>query len=102
MRRPRDADDVNMSAEVPKAARRTDQRTFNGMIVPRAWIRGVFWDRVDVDRHQITLRPWLRRPRVVFRDSIDAVGFEPIMLPLMWKTNIRFLRDGQDVVPLLF
>src|SRR5437879_1214932 len=61
----RDADDVNMSAEVRKASRRADQQTFHGMIVPRAWIRGVFWDRVDVDRDQITLRPWLRRRRIV-------------------------------------
>jgi hypothetical protein len=98
----KDADDVSMSAEVHKASRRADQLTFHGMIVPRAWIRGVFWDRVEVDRDQITLRPWLRRRRVVNRDSVDAVGFEPIKLPLMWKTNIRFLRGGQDVVPVLF
>ena len=72
------------------------------MLVSRAWIRGLFWDRVDVGPDEIMLRPWLRRRRVVDRGSVDAVGFEPVMLPLMWNTNVRFLRDGQDVVPLLF
>jgi hypothetical protein len=87
------ADDVTMSS---------DRQTFHGMLVPRVWIRGFFWDRVDIDRDQITLRPWLRRRRVVERSSLDAVGFEPVMLPLMWATNVRFLRTGHDVVPLLF
>jgi hypothetical protein len=87
------ADDVTMTS---------DRQTFHGMLVPRVWIRGFFWDRVDIDRTQITLRPWLRRRRVVERASIDAVGFEPVMLALMWATNVRFLSAGHDVVPLLF
>src|SRR5947207_1774284 len=91
-----------MTPEVLKSSMQADHKTFHGMLVPRVWIRGFFWDRVDVQRDQIVLRPWLRRRRVVNRDSVDTVGFEPVMLPLMWKTNIRFLRDGQDVVPLLF
>lgn len=41
-----DADDVNMSTEVRKASIRADHQTFHGMLVPRAWVRGVFWDRV--------------------------------------------------------
>jgi hypothetical protein len=57
-----------------------DQRTFHGTLVPRVWIRGFFWDRVDVERDQLVLRPWLRRRRVINRDSLDAVGFEPVML----------------------
>jgi hypothetical protein len=91
MRAPAGADDVTMSGV-----------TFHGSIVSRAWVRGAFWDRVDVDRERITLRPWLRRRRVIDRSAIDAIGFEPVMVPLMWNTNVRFLRDGQDVVPLLF
>ena len=91
MRALADADDLTMS-----------RVTFHGSIVSRAWIRGVFWDRVDVDRERITFRPWLRRRRVVERESVDTVGFEPVMLPLMWSTNVRFLLDGQDVVPVLF
>lgn len=91
MRALADADDVTMSS-----------LTFHGSIVSRAWVRGAFWDRVDVDRERITLRPWLRRRRVVERDSVDTVGFEPVMLPLMWSTNVRFQREGRDVVPLLF
>jgi hypothetical protein len=52
---------------------------------------------------QITLRPWLRRQRVIERDSVDAVGFEPVLfLPFVWKTNVRFLWNGQEVVPKLF
>lgn len=89
------ADDVSMSAEVRKASSRADQQTFHGMLVPRAGIRGVFWDRVDIDGDQITLRPWLRRRRAVNRDSIDAVGFEPITLPLMWQTSVRFRATGE-------
>jgi hypothetical protein len=102
MRASTHADDVNMSAAVRKCSVRADRQTFHGTLVPRAWIRGVFWDRVDVERDQITLRPWLRRQRVVNRDSIDSIGFEPLMLPLVWSTSVRFLRDEQDVVPLLF
>lgn len=55
-----------------------------------------------MNRDQITLPPWPPRRRVVNRDSTDTVGFESVMLPLMWTTNIRFLRDGRDAVPLLF
>jgi hypothetical protein len=67
-----------------------DQQTFHGMVVPRAWTKGVFWDRVDIDRNRVTFRPWLRRQRVVNRDAVDAVGFEPIMLPLVWSTTCGF------------
>lgn len=80
----------------------TGARRFRGSIVSRAWIRGVFWDRVDVDHHRIVLRAWLRRVRVIEREDVDAVGFQDVTLPLMWTWHVRFLRSGHDVVPLLF
>jgi hypothetical protein len=89
----------NVDREVPKGG---EQYSFHGGIASRTWIHVSFWDRVDVSADRIVLRPWLRRQRVVDRASIDTIGFEPVMLPLMWKSNIRFLRDGRDVLALMF
>jgi hypothetical protein len=104
MRRGRMADDASMrSAGISAASMKGQRHSFHGSIVSRVWIHGAFWDRVDVDADEIVLRPWLRRRRVIDRHSVDTVGFEPVMfLPFVWKTNVRFLRDGQDVVPKLF
>jgi hypothetical protein len=94
---------MNMNRVTGKRPSRGERQSFHGAIVPRVWINGFFWDRVDVDADQIVLRPWLRRRGVVDRDSVDMVGFEPVaLLPFVLKSNVRFLCDGRDVVPRLF
>jgi len=79
------------------------RRTFHGDIVPdRIWMRGIPWDRVDVERDKIVLRPWLRPRRAIDRAAVDAVGFQQIKIPFMNGTDVRFLREEQDVVPVVF
>lgn len=75
---------------------------FRGAVVASPWTRGSFWDHVDVGEEQIHMHPWLRKPTVIERDRTSAVEFEKDQRPLIWATNVRFLRSDGTAAPKLF
>jgi hypothetical protein len=75
---------------------------FHGAIVASPSIRGSFWDRVDVSREHIHLRPWLRKNIVVDRDLADSIEYEQDRGPFTWATNVYFRFSDGTYSPKLF
>jgi hypothetical protein len=79
-----------------------EKAKFYGAIVSSPWVRGSFWDRVDVSRESIHLRPWMRTNILLDRARVEYVGFEKDWRPLTWATNVRFHLVGGGTATKIF
>lgn len=75
---------------------------FYGALVATPWARWSFWDRVDVSRERIHMRPSMRRHIVLDRAQVAFIEFEKDWRPLTWATNVRFHLVGGATAPKVF